>query len=280
VVTVTGNGDSEREPSGFVGMQRVLEACPLGGTDKLILLGIASHYPRSHPGLDTLAGYARVHPDSARRALRRLEDGGWITTIPNAGVSHGGNRTNRYVIQWDRLDTPAPASVDTPAPASEYPRAGAGGTVPEPTRVEQTREYTASPPAATAHHRELIRHLGTQTRAVVLTETQDELLIADVDDAVTRRCRFPDAVTDAWCSVGTAIFEWCREYDAPVPVVAEGLDTAATRLTRGKGRAPSYVGVTVSRFIADDQQPGHAGAQYHDDVVAAITHQLRPGAAP
>jgi hypothetical protein len=55
---------------------------PVGGSPKVVLLGIANHaHPdggEAYPSLDTLATYAHCNRSTARRNIRKLEEDGWI----------------------------------------------------------------------------------------------------------------------------------------------------------------------------------------------------------
>lgn len=75
------------------------------GTDKVVLLGIASHadaYGRNAwPSHETLAGYANVDERNVRRCLARLKEQGHITIDVQAGGStktRSDRRPNLYTI--------------------------------------------------------------------------------------------------------------------------------------------------------------------------------------
>lgn len=55
---------------------------PLGGTPKLVLIGLANHasadFDEARPSVATLARYAHVDRRTVQRALRKLEEDGWI----------------------------------------------------------------------------------------------------------------------------------------------------------------------------------------------------------
>lgn len=68
-------------------MAVVLHHSKAGGTDKLVLLGIANHDGDggSWPSIATLARYANVEPRHIKKVLKRLEERGEILTHRQAG---------------------------------------------------------------------------------------------------------------------------------------------------------------------------------------------------
>lgn len=68
----------------------VLHHLPVGGTTKLVALGIANHAGDggSFPSVSTLAKYACVTDRTVQRAVRELEEGGWVKVHINDGGTH------------------------------------------------------------------------------------------------------------------------------------------------------------------------------------------------
>ncbi len=114
-------------------MARVLERCPLKGTQKLVLLGIANHDGDggSWPGIDTLARYASVERRNAQRAVLDLVNDGWIVRHVNDGGNRrtrGDRRPNRYEIVWSRFNGAAESSPrEDDGAARTVERGGADG---------------------------------------------------------------------------------------------------------------------------------------------------------
>lgn len=89
-------------------MSLVWEHGPEAPADRLMLLAIADNaddHGLAWPGVDRLAAKCCITRRSAQRALRRLEDYGWVTTILGGGTR--GGRTigipSRYQLNMDRL---------------------------------------------------------------------------------------------------------------------------------------------------------------------------------
>jgi hypothetical protein len=135
--------------NGWEAMDAVMESCPLSGTRKLVLLGIAKHCPNSHPGVGTLARYAGVTKRAVQYMLEDLEAAGWVTRNLNAAKSNAraDRRTNDYVINWSRFDGVKPLSPrdgDGVKPASPRGEASFANGV-KPLSPEQTHEPTREP---------------------------------------------------------------------------------------------------------------------------------------
>jgi hypothetical protein len=262
-----------------------------------------------HPGIRRLAALVQANHELVGKILGELGETKLLTRTRQRR-SHGQHRTYDYELDWNAIaalpwngvtmgpvakargvdsdgDPYAGAIVTTAEQSRDGPprnRAAVDGRGTEPRQpsvVDHQCETpsttdTASPPlsAPTTPHlnQNQLRRMGDQTRDAVLDQFGNLHLIEDVDRAVSARFPYPDAVTDAWYSVGVAVTEWNRHYDVDGHVVEEALATATRRLDDGHGRAPSYVGVTVSRFCAAGL--GHDGERYHEDVVAAIVAAL------
>lgn len=81
-------------------MAHVLSA-PLGGTPKVILLGLANHadaqFGNARPAVGTLAEYANCDRRTVQRTLRKLEADGWIAKTGDHPVA---GRADRSVSVW------------------------------------------------------------------------------------------------------------------------------------------------------------------------------------
>lgn len=134
----------------------VLNVSPTKGTEKLLLVGIASHADQrgenAWPGIDTLARYCGVDRRNVQRAIRKLADDGRLIVEDQAGGSRdqrGDRRPNRYTIvgagAWfDGMASPSPRDVD--GVAAPHERGGAGarnGVAPPP--PEQSLEPSEEP---------------------------------------------------------------------------------------------------------------------------------------
>lgn len=93
-------------------MSWVLNHAPVSHTDKLVLLGIASHADsdgaNAWPGIARLARYASVSERSVSRSIARLRDAGLLHVEVNQGGTHATDpkrRPNRYTILTDSVST-------------------------------------------------------------------------------------------------------------------------------------------------------------------------------
>lgn len=77
----------------------VLHHLPLGGTTKLVALGIANHDGDggAWPSISTLARYANVEPRTVQRAIRDLEAAGYVEVIARGGGT-------RFTPEWERTN--------------------------------------------------------------------------------------------------------------------------------------------------------------------------------
>lgn len=144
----------------------VLHHADVKGTAKVILLGIANHEGDggSWPSLSTLARYAGVTRDAARKVVAQLEAGGYIVRVRNGG----GTRTtpehmqpNLYYVlvrcpedcdgttnhrtKKDRHGVPSlPSFPSEDHPPREAPRPPSRSAVPR----TGASEFEGSPPAS------------------------------------------------------------------------------------------------------------------------------------
>jgi hypothetical protein len=141
-------------------MAWVLHRCTAGGTDKLVLLGIATHADElgrnAWPSVSTLARYASVSERSVQSALRRLNRDGWLDIEVNAGGlsdMRKDRRPNRYTVNMDGVIAASPRSergeesrshgvkLASPKPSKNHPLVTSpnnGDSVPAP--VVELRE--------------------------------------------------------------------------------------------------------------------------------------------
>jgi hypothetical protein len=64
-----------------IGNWKMVDACfdlPLKGPQKIILMAICRHYPKSFPSLSTIAREAGVHESTVKRSLPKLEQAGYL----------------------------------------------------------------------------------------------------------------------------------------------------------------------------------------------------------
>lgn len=109
---------------------------PIGGTAKILLLGIANHataqFDEARPAVETLARYANCDRRTAQRNLRKLEEDGWIE---KTGVHALADRPDRSINVY-RLCTGRQNAAPLPdGAASETERGGTGvpnGAAPMP----------------------------------------------------------------------------------------------------------------------------------------------------
>lgn len=91
---------------------------PIGGTKKIVLIGIASHADRSGrnawPSIETLALYAHVDPRSVQRAIVELMQAGYL----EREISAGGTVNMR---DWKRPNLYHLSMARTPGPADRNP---------------------------------------------------------------------------------------------------------------------------------------------------------------
>lgn len=96
---------------------------PVGGTQKVVLIGIASHADKygdnAWPSIETLAGYAHVDGRSVQRAINDLVKAGLLFKAVNEGGTRstpGHMRPNLYRVSMSKT-----VAVDPLTPASPHP---------------------------------------------------------------------------------------------------------------------------------------------------------------
>jgi hypothetical protein len=133
---------------------------PIGGTQKILLLGIASHADKfgdnAWPSIDTLAKYAFVDPRSVQRCIgdlirlgyvfREINEGGSRKTAPHMRPNlYRLNMAGKPVVLTEKYPltpaSPPDASVTPPPDASVTPPPDASVTTPlTPVSPEQSIE--------------------------------------------------------------------------------------------------------------------------------------------
>lgn len=76
---------------------------PSAGVFRVAAVIIRHYNPQegcARPGIDTIATQAKVDPDTASRAVKRLRDLRWFNVEQSSG---GSGRTNKYYPNWDRV---------------------------------------------------------------------------------------------------------------------------------------------------------------------------------
>jgi hypothetical protein len=137
---------------------------PIGGNEKLVLLGLANHArpdgTEARPAVATLAAYAFCSDRTVQRVLRALEADGWIECTGTHEVARGG-RVNVYRLVYERGDNLTPRQDDgvTPVTRRGDTRVADGVTPlsPKPS-FEPSLNHPATPPPPPAggrrRHRE------------------------------------------------------------------------------------------------------------------------------
>lgn len=97
----------------------VFHESPCTGNDRLVLLAIADEAgddgTNGHPGYRLIATKARLHTDTVKRAVRRLERGGELLVLrPEV---YGRGRFNRYVVVMGRNPVTLATELGWPVPA-------------------------------------------------------------------------------------------------------------------------------------------------------------------
>lgn len=141
-------------------MSFVLNRAMVNGTDKLVLLGIASHADKygdnAWPSVDTLAGYANVSHRATQQSLARLADMGWIEIQRQAGGTaqmRADRRPNLYrIIGVKQLAPREPSRGEAQRghgvkPSAPRGEAGFTQNVLKPS-VEPSKENVAAAPLA------------------------------------------------------------------------------------------------------------------------------------
>lgn len=140
-------------------MTTVLYHAEVGGSEKVVLLGIANHEGDggAYPAVDTLARYANIDRRATQRILRRLEDAGLLASSRRTGAStvyrvlvqcpeNCDRTTNHRLVTGGGSDTTG--GVSTTGGSDTAPGGGsqtAGGVVqtpPEPSYNRQINQYT------------------------------------------------------------------------------------------------------------------------------------------
>lgn len=284
-----GDSDSSQDDTpalpatGYQAVDAVLTHCPLKGTQKLVMLGIAKHWPDAWPSVPTLARYAGVARGNAHRALAELQAGDhpWVTIEAGAGMSRpgrGGQRTNRYVIHWARF---LPEAEPTARQRDSQPRATAtanraearGKPALEPA-LEPAQTVTGTTPPAASSCAIDRRHIVDAANGLrqLLRDYPDHL--DALTDAVRGRKRWSHlsgAVDDAMAAVHHAIDGWhAHGHQLNAGPVLRAMDAAAHAVASGGARSPSGAGYVASRSLATELAAGHEGQQVHEDVSARI----------
>lgn len=101
---------------------------PIGGSAKVVLLGIANHagadFGNARPSVETLGRYAHCDRRTVQRKLRQLERAGWIE---QTGVYPLADRPDRAVSVWRctgrHIDAPQDArgGIGVPNGAARVP---------------------------------------------------------------------------------------------------------------------------------------------------------------
>ena len=139
-------------------MAVVLHHSKAGGTDKLVLLGIANHDGDggAWPSIATLARYANVEPRAVKACIKRLEDRGEIVRERQAGGTRNMpdySRPNLYFIK-----VACPAECDRSAQHRIDRKGGVSATTPgvlNDTRggvANDTRGVSATTPKPSLNH--------------------------------------------------------------------------------------------------------------------------------
>lgn len=126
------------------------------GTDRLVLFCLADRANDDGicwPSIPTIARDARVHEDTARRAVRRLAETGHVEIVDGGAKGAGRGNTNRYRVLTENPaergvsvggENPADAP-ENPADASLKPRVPARRTVREPSEEPADVSSALSP---------------------------------------------------------------------------------------------------------------------------------------
>lgn len=143
-------------------MTTVLYHAEVGGSEKLVLLGVANHEGDggAYPAVETLARYANIDRRATQRVLRRLEEAGLLSSHRRTGAStvyrvllqcpENCDRTtnHRLVEVGGGVSTAgvvptAPGGVVSTAPGGGVSTAGGAVTQPpEPSYNRQINLYT------------------------------------------------------------------------------------------------------------------------------------------
>lgn len=150
----------------FEAVAWALEA-PVGGTQKVVLIGIASHADKhgdnAWPSIETLAGYAYVDARSVQRAIGDLVKAGLLFKDVNGGGSRqtaGHMRPNLYRLSMAKTPAAHPLTPASPPDTSVTPPLTPVSPLPlTPVSPEPSIEPSLNSPVNTsARKRALSRH--------------------------------------------------------------------------------------------------------------------------
>lgn len=139
-------------------MARVLNRCPLKGTPKLLLVGIANHDGDggAWPSVDTLARYCSVDRRNVQRAITKLVETGWLEVVPQGGGhrdDRSDQRPNLYRIRWPDGAATAPPRDQSDGAATPRERGGdsaRNGAAPAPPELSLNRPEPSNAPLGAA----------------------------------------------------------------------------------------------------------------------------------
>ena len=123
---------------------------PVGGTAKVVLLGLASHAhadgSNAFPAVETLTRYAHCDRRTVQRNLRKLAEDGWIVDV---GVTENG--VTKWQMRMDRVGGGNMPPVTSEAQGGGTGAAGGAALVPpEPSMNRQGEPSTDEPRASAA----------------------------------------------------------------------------------------------------------------------------------
>lgn len=232
-------------------MSWVWDHGPSDGTETLVLLALADFCDdegRCYPSMRRIAEKARMQERSARRVIRRLEDGGWISV----NVGNGRKGCSQYQIMTKKGDhrsqfidektrTHSPPDPQSPGPTVQKPgptvqKTRTGGS-PEPSGTVNNRQqsHAGACVSAGACARQIDQPSDQTTRERLLSAIGADPISGMMGPNGAMLGRQSDMQTaSGWADLGLTIDQQCR-------IIGE-------RMANARAKAPHFVPRSFAYF--------------------------------
>lgn len=260
---------------------------PVGGTQKIILIGIASHADRygdnAWPSIETLAKYAAVNIRNARQAINALVESNYIFREINGGGSRKTlphMRPNLYRLNMAgkpifiaappvASDPPYPLSPATPPVASDPPPPVASDRTPlslatpeqsyEPSIEQSLREKSACAPTMPDVPADVLADFLKirSAKKAPLTQTAIRGIQREADKAGLTLTQ----AVEVCCELGWQAFNagWYADRQARKPQGGAGQQAESFAERERRHKREQWEDMTGRKW--DDDQPGTAPAE-------------------
>lgn len=250
-------------------MTTVLYHAEVGGSEKLVLLGIANHEGDggAYPAVDTLARYANIDRRATQRILRKLEVAGLLASNRRTGSStvyrvlvqcpdNCDRTTNHRLVQGGGSDTACGSETaggsDTAPGGGSQTAGGAVQTPPEPSINRQINLITFNQFWA-AYPRKYASQQAKNEWAKLTEDEQQLAIIKAAEFAISEEAENPKYIQYPvnWLKakrfndefIPSDVLRYKKEEEA----------RKAERLARAQQPAPEVVRELPPRCLQDDQ---------------------------